>query len=40
MCKKLAELDLEVKSKVKAKEVTANKVNLDDGREIETESAI
>jgi NADH:ubiquinone reductase (H+-translocating) len=38
--KKLAELRIEVINKVKAKEITADKVVLDDGREIETENAI
>src|SRR5215210_136203 len=38
--KKLADLEIQVISKVKAKEITANKVVLDDGREIETENAI
>ena len=38
--KKLADLEIEVISKVKAKEITAEKVILDDGREIATENAI
>jgi NADH:ubiquinone reductase (H+-translocating) len=38
--KKLAQLEVEVISKVKAKEITADKVILDDGREIATENAI
>jgi NADH dehydrogenase len=38
--KKLAELRIEVINNVKAQEITADKVILDDGREIETENAI
>jgi NADH dehydrogenase len=38
--KKLAELQVEVINGVKAKEITADKVTLDDGREISTENAI
>jgi NADH:ubiquinone reductase (H+-translocating) len=38
--KKLAELEIEVINNVKAKEITAEKVVLDDGREIETENPI
>jgi NADH dehydrogenase len=38
--KKLADLQIEVINKVKATEITAEKVILDDGREIETENAI
>ena len=38
--KKLAELEIEVINQVKAKEITAEKVILDDGREIETENPI
>lgn len=38
--KKLADLEIEVMNKVKAKEITADKVILSDGREIETENAI
>jgi NADH:ubiquinone reductase (H+-translocating) len=38
--KKLAELRIEVINNVKAQEITAEKVILDDGREIETENAI
>ncbi len=38
--KKLADLQIEVINKVKAQEITAHKVVLDDGREIETENAI
>jgi NADH:ubiquinone reductase (H+-translocating) len=38
--KKLADLEIEVISEVKAKEITAEKVILDDGREIQTENAI
>jgi NADH:ubiquinone reductase (H+-translocating) len=38
--KKLADLQIEVINKVKAREITAEKVVLDDGREIETENAI
>ena len=38
--KKLADLQIEVINKVKAREITADKVVLDDGREIETENAI
>ena len=38
--KKLAELDVQVINKVKAREITAEKVVLDDGREIATENAI
>jgi len=38
--KKLADLQIEVINKVKAKEITAEKVVLDDGREIETENPI
>jgi NADH:quinone reductase (non-electrogenic) len=38
--KKLADLQIEVISNVKAQEITAEKVILDDGREIETENAI
>jgi NADH:quinone reductase (non-electrogenic) len=38
--KKLAELHIEVINKVKAREITAEKVILDDGREIETENPI
>ena len=38
--KKLAELDIQVINKVKAREITAEKVILDDGREIATENAI
>src|SRR5215217_6990261 len=38
--KKLADLRIEVINNVKAKEVTADKVVLDDGREIETENPI
>ncbi|HEX2742252.1 MAG TPA: NAD(P)/FAD-dependent oxidoreductase [Rubrobacter sp.] len=38
--KKLAELDIQVINKVKAREITAEKVVLDDGREIATENAI
>jgi len=37
---KLADLEIEVICNVKAKEITANKVILDDGRGIETENAI
>jgi NADH:ubiquinone reductase (H+-translocating) len=38
--KKLADLEIEVISEVKAREITAEKVILDDGREIATENAI
>jgi NADH:ubiquinone reductase (H+-translocating) len=38
--KKLAELDIQVINKVKAREITAEKVVLDDGREILAENAI
>ncbi|MDP8948953.1 MAG: NAD(P)/FAD-dependent oxidoreductase [Actinomycetota bacterium] len=38
--KKLADLQIEVINRVKAREITADKVILDDGREIETENAI
>jgi NADH dehydrogenase len=38
--KKLADLDVEVINNVKAREITAEKVILDDGRELETENAI
>ena len=38
--KKLADLQIEVINNVKAKEITADKVILDDGREIETENVI
>ena len=38
--KKLTDLDIEVISKVKADEITADKVILDDGQEIETENVI
>jgi NADH dehydrogenase len=38
--KKLADLQIEMINKVKAQEITADKVVLDDGREIETENAI
>jgi NADH:quinone reductase (non-electrogenic) len=38
--KKLADLQIEVINKVKAQEITAGKVVLDDGRELETENAI
>jgi NADH dehydrogenase len=38
--KKLAELRIEVINNVKAQEITADRVILDDGREIETENAI
>ncbi|HEY6673880.1 MAG TPA: NAD(P)/FAD-dependent oxidoreductase [Rubrobacteraceae bacterium] len=38
--KKLADLEIEVISEVKAKEITAEKVILDDGREIQTKNAI
>lgn len=38
--KKLADLDIEVINKVKAEEITAEKVILDDGNEIETENVI
>ena len=38
--KKLAQIEVEVISKVKAKEIAAEKVILDDGREIATENAI
>jgi NADH dehydrogenase len=38
--KKLADLQIEVINNVKAQEITADKVILDDGREIETENAI
>jgi NADH:ubiquinone reductase (H+-translocating) len=38
--KKLTDLGIEVINKVKAKEITADKVILDDGCEIETENAI
>src|SRR5215210_3840597 len=38
--KKLAELQIEVISNVKAEEIIADKVVLDDGRQIETENAI
>ena len=38
--KKLADLKIEVISKVKAKEITAEKVILDNGREIQTQNAI
>jgi NADH:ubiquinone reductase (H+-translocating) len=38
--KKLADLRIEVINNVKAKEITADKVILEDGREIETENAI
>src|SRR3712207_3931933 len=38
--KKLADLEVEVINNVKAQEITAEKVILDDGREIETENAI
>jgi NADH:quinone reductase (non-electrogenic) len=38
--KKLAELRIEVINNVKAQEITADMVVLDDGREIETENAI
>jgi NADH:ubiquinone reductase (H+-translocating) len=38
--KKLAELQIEVINNVKAQEITADKVVLDDGRQIETENAI
>ena len=38
--KKLADLQIEVINNVKAQEITADRVILDDGREIETENAI
>ncbi|MGB3682390.1 MAG: NAD(P)/FAD-dependent oxidoreductase [Rubrobacteraceae bacterium] len=38
--KKLADLQIEVISNVKAKEITADKVILDDGNEIETENVV
>ena len=38
--KKLADLNVEVLNEVRAKEVTAGKVNLNDGRDIETENVI
>lgn len=38
--RKLADLDIEVKNNVKAKEITADKVILDDDSEIETENVI
>jgi len=38
--KKLADLEIQVISKVKAKEITADKVILEDGREIHAENAI
>jgi NADH:ubiquinone reductase (H+-translocating) len=38
--KKLADLQIEVINNVKAHEITAEKVILDDGREVETENAI
>jgi NADH dehydrogenase len=38
--KKLADLEIEVISEVKAKEITAEKVILDNGREIQTQNAI
>jgi NADH:ubiquinone reductase (H+-translocating) len=38
--KKLADLQIEVHNKVKAKEITADKVILSDGRELFTENAI
>jgi NADH dehydrogenase len=38
--KKLAQLQVEVITRVKAREITSDKVVLDDGREIDTENAI